>query len=165
MKFLSIDPGSTNLGWAVFDDGELVVYGVISTDDVPYEMRYLHICEELSALYARHAFTEVACERAIRFEGRRIPALEVAVMSIRKWAERQDRPRRRGLAVYFYSPSEWKVSAAGHGSATKEEVARVICLEYRQLPADVSNHITDAIGIGIHHRAVRRLEELSAQAD
>jgi len=165
MKFMSIDPSSTNLGWAVFDDGGLISYGVISTDAVPYEMRYLHICQELSALYACHDFTEVACERAIRFEGRRIPALEVAVTSIKKWAERQRRQGHPGFIIYFYSPSEWKVSAAGSGSATKEEVARVICLEYKQLRADVSDHITDAIGIGIHHRAVRRLEELSAQAD
>jgi len=161
MKLLAIDPSSTNLGWAVFQDEELCAYGTISTDKVPYDHRYVHIVAELQALYDRYEFDEIACERVIRFKGKKIPALEVAVISIRKWAERVNWRNRHQLAMYFYSPAEWKVSAAGNGRADKAAVARVICLQYPQLPADVSDHITDAIGIGQHHCAIRRLEEMA----
>ena len=131
-----------------------------STEDVEYEERYLHITRELQKLYERYRFDEVACERAIRFEGKKIPALEVAVTSIRKWSERRKYFDHK-MFIYFYSPGEWKVSAAGSGNADKEAVARCVCLIFRQLPADVSNHITDSIGIGLHHLAIHRLEEMA----
>ena len=160
MRVLSVDPSSTNLGWAVLDDDSLIAHGVISTKKVVYERRYLHITDELMKLRKEYSFDEVACERAIRFEGKRIPALEVAVKAIEKWAERRkwvDHP----LPIYFYSPSEWKRSVAGAGNADKAAVARCVCLIYPQLPEDVSDHETDAIAIGQHHLGVRRLELMS----
>jgi len=164
MRFIAIDPSSTELGWAIFGDDKAVVWGIISTAAVPYEKRFTHIIGELTAVYERFGFSEIACERAVRFEGRSIPALEVAVTSIRKWAQRHILARNGKMDISFYSPSEWKVSAAGDGRADKEAVARVICLEYPQLPDDVPSHVTDAIGIGQHHYAMRRLEELAEEA-
>jgi len=163
MRFLAVDPSSTVLGWAVMDFNALEAYGLISTDGVDYERRFTHITAELRKIYDHHGFDEIACERAVRFKGMRVPALEVAVMTIKKFAQRWKWLYGKAMPIRFYSPSEWKASAIGHGNATKDQVARIVCLEYKQLPEDVSNHITDAIGIGIHHRGLRKLEEMAGE--
>lgn len=157
MKFLAIDPSSTVLGWGLFEDEELLAWGTVNTHNVPYDRRFMFITGELGKLHTMYGFVGVACERAIRFEGRRIPALEVAVTSIRKWAE------MRKLRIDFYSPAEWKRSVTGSGNVDKAAVARVVCLVYPQLPADVSDHVTDAIGIGQHHFGVRKLKAMAQE--
>jgi len=158
MKFLAIDPSSTVLGWAIFQDEELLAWGNISTKKVAYDHRFMHIVGELRQLHTTYGFTEVACERAIRFEGKRIPALEVAVISIRKWAKMGKMP------ASFYSPGEWKRTVTGSGSADKAAVARVVYLVYPQLPPDLSDHVTDAISIGQHHYGVRKMERMAGNA-
>ena len=161
MRLLAIDPSSTVLGWCVLEDDKLGAYGLISTKKVPYERRFMHISQELNTLFLRFGFEEVACERAIRFNGRQVAALEVAVATIKKWAKGRKWTGGKEMPISFYSPGEWKVTIAGAGNADKAAVARVICLQYRQLPADVSDHITDAIGIGQHHQTIKKLERMS----
>jgi len=159
MKILSVDPSSTVLGWAVMemDDNNLVGYGLISTSKVPYDHRYMHISGELLKLLEQYQFTEVACERAFTAPGHNTAALQVAVMTVKKFCQRHK------LIMALYSNNEWKVTAAGAGNADKAAVARVICFEYRQLPEDVSDHITDAIGIAIHHRTIKKLERMAGK--
>jgi len=151
MKFLAVDPSSTVLGWALFDNEDLAAWGIISTKGIAYDRRFMHIVGELKRLHTMYGFTEVACERAIRFYGKRIPALEVAVTSIKKWAEMSK------LKISFYSPAEWKRSVAGTGRADKAAVAGASHLVYPQLPRDITDHETDAIGIGQHHYGVGKL--------
>lgn len=155
MRLLAVDPSSTNLGWAVMEGDNLVSYGLISTSKVPYDHRFMHISGELGKLLEQYRFTEVACERAFTAPGHNTAALQVAVTTIKKFC------RRQKLIIALYSNNEWKVSVAGAGNATKDQVARVICLEHCQLPEDVSDHITDAIGIGQHHLAIRKLQVMA----
>lgn len=154
-RILAIDPSSRTLGWCVLEGDNLVGYGLISTSKVPYDHRFLHISGELGKLLERYRFTEVACERAFTAPGHNTAALQVAVTTIKKFCQ------RHRLIMALYSNNEWKVSVAGAGNADKAAVARVIYLEYRQLPEDVSDHITDAIGIGQHHLGIRRLERMA----
>jgi len=158
MRILAVDPSSTTLGWAVMDsDDNLAGYGLISTRKVPYDHRFLHISGELGKLLEQYRFTEVACERAFTAPGHNTAALQVAVTTIKRFC------RRQKLIMGMYSNNEWKVSVAGAGNADKAAVARVICLEYRQLPEDVSDHITDSIGIGQYHLAIRRLQAMAQE--
>lgn len=158
MIFLSIDPSSTELGWAVFDDDRLVAWGGISTAKVPYVRRFMHITDCLKKLRILYRYTEVACEAVIRFEGRWVPALEVAIMSIKRWA------REENMRIDLYNPSTWRSSFANTARATKEDVARIARLVYPDIPQGVSDHVTDAIGIGHHHYGVRRIEIMSEGA-
>lgn len=87
MKFLAIDPSSTELGWAVFEDEGLVVWGGISTQNVAYNRRFMRIIGKLKKLLKLYDFKEIACEEAARFQGRPAPELEIAVRSIVKWAK------------------------------------------------------------------------------
>lgn len=148
---LSIDPSSTISGYCVMDpDGRLAAYGEINTATVPYEGRWAYIIGELEGLRTGYQIDDICCEMAVRFEGKRIPALEVVTTSVRKWGKRYK------MQVAFYSPGEWKRSAVGDGRADKEEVARVICLQYPELNRE-STHVTDSVGIALHHAGVKRL--------
>lgn len=155
MRLLAVDPSSTILGWAVFDGEDLVGYGLISTNRVPYYHRLPHIYEELSKLLERYRFTEVACERAFRAPRHNTAALQVAVTTIKHFC------RRHKLTMALYSNNQWKVTVASSGKADKQDVALAICLQYPQLPEDVSDHITDSIGIALHHLAMRKLMSMS----
>jgi len=158
VKFLAIDPSSTVSGYAVFEDDTLLAWGEIDTKKVGYSHRFSFITGELEKLYAKHGFTEVACERAIRFAGRRVAALEVAVQGIKGWA------KENKLSFVYYSPSSWKRSVVGKGNADKETVAEAAHLIYKQLPR-VSSHITDAVAIGSHHLSKRNLLRLSKERE
>lgn len=154
MKLLAIDPSSRDLGWAVFDGEDLVAWGDISTAKVDYECRYMFIIGELFKLWEKYQLEEIACEQAIRFKGRHVAALEVSVISIRKWAE------RRKLPLSLYYPPEWKKSVVGDGHTDKSAVAQVVHLHFKDLPK-VSEHIIDAIAIGLHHQGIKRIETMS----
>ena len=52
----------------------------------------------------------------------------------------------------------------GDHHADKEAVARVVYLLYPKLPPRLSDHITDAFGIGSYHWGVRRLELMAEEA-
>lgn len=156
MKLLAIDPSSTESGFAVLEDEELVDYGVVSTAKVPYDHRFMFITTALTALISKYGFTEVACERAFKSPKHNTAALQVSVMSIKKWAERYRLP------ISFYSSGEWKYSVVGHGNADKQAVARVVHLHFKDLKENVSQHVTDALGIGLHHQGVMKIRSLSS---
>ena len=156
MKILSIDPSSTELGWAVLDTKDfLLASGVISTKAVTYGERFQFIDTSLTQIIGLFKPDEVACERAIRFKGRRIPALEVAVKTIEHWA------KRHKLQIRLYSPGEWKHSVLGNGNATKADVAWLMAQHFPSLGPDTSEHIWDALAIGLHRAGVARLESMA----
>jgi len=152
---LSIDPSSTVLGIAVMDNDSLIRYGIIDATKQPYEKRYMFIIKKLNEIIKKYPIDEIACEMAMKFKGRRVAALEVAVTSIKHWAKKQK------LDISFYSPGEWKASVTGKGNSDKEQVADVIRLHYPILKPDTPDHITDAIAIGLCHIGVIKLKEMT----
>jgi len=154
-RVLSVDPSSTILGWAILDEGDvLVAHGLISTMKVPYDHRYLHITNDLWDLLQKYQPSEVACERAFKAPGHNTAALQVAVMTLKHFCKKYKLPLR------MYANNSWKASVAGAGNADKETVAICVRFLYPQLPEDVSDHITDAVAIGLHHLAMRHLENM-----
>lgn len=159
-KLIAIDPSSTVLGYAILaGNGHLIDFGEIRANRVEYCRRTLYVTQELDRLREEYGISDIACERAIRFKGRRIPALEVSVKNIETWA------RSRKIPIALYSPSEWKLSVIGHGGASKDEVMRIICLQWRNPDKPITTHSADAIAIGLHHAGIRRLERMSANAE
>lgn len=158
MRVLAIDPSSTELGWAVLDskagDG-LVAVGVCKTDKYHYEQRLPFMVQTLNQVLGTYKPDGVVCEEAVRFKGKSIPALQGVTTCIKHWAKRQKLP------LAFYNPSTWKASVIGHGGATKEQVARVMCLMFRgQLNINTPEHVTDAVAIGLHALGVSKWEIL-----
>jgi len=155
MKLLAIDPGSTVMGYAVFDGETLLEHGDIDCSRQPFERRAMCVLENLNALYRRFDFTDVACEKIIRYPGRSVPALEVTAKAIKLWAEKLNLP----FSVYM--PSQWKASAVGHGNATKEQTIYAMCLLYGC--AKLSEHEADALGIAGHHLGICKYKSMEAK--
>jgi len=143
-RFIAIDPSSTVLGYAIFD-GDPIEWGVIDVSREGYATKYAAIVQRLEKLRLTHGFAAVAMERAFKHPEHNTSALQVAVATVRQWA------KSHRLRFDIYSPSTWKRSA------------RVVCLHYRRLGANPSEHITDAVGLGLHHAGVLRLEEMAAR--
>jgi Holliday junction resolvasome RuvABC endonuclease subunit len=154
MTTLAVDPGSRVIGWAVLDGRDLVSHGVFWTEKVAYERRIPIIIDELDCVATEHHVDDVACERAFRVPGHNTAALEVSVRAITSWA------KRLHLPFSLYSPGEWKASLTGSGAADKGLVEKMVCLQYRIAPGQAS-HVYDAIGIGAHDVAIRKLEGMS----
>lgn len=151
---LSVDPSSTELGWAVFNRS-LVDYGIIKAYKKKRWERFQLIVNALNSIVERYDVDEVACERVFISPKIRAEALSVAMQCIKQWA------KDRKLALFLYSPGEWKHSVIGYGQATKEQVARIIYLQYPELPGDIPFHVTDAIAIGQHREGIKLYERLS----
>lgn len=154
MRFLAIDPGSRNMGCCLFEDDKLVHWECLQLVKVEYASRYQHIDQRLTRIYQLDGFQEIACEQAVKFQGRQIPELEVAVRAIRKWAKSHKVP------ISFYNVATWKAAVVENPHASKDEVARIICLQYPTL-SEASEHVTDAAGIGVYHWGIRRLEAMA----
>lgn len=154
MTTLAVDPGSRVIGWAVLDGAKLVTCGAVSVEKLAYEQRIPAIIAALDEVATQHHVHEVACERAFRVPGHNTAALEVSVRAITSWA------KRLHLPFSLYSPGEWKASLTGSGAADKGLVEKMVCLQYRIAPGQAS-HVYDAIGIGAHDVAIRKLEGMS----
>jgi len=158
MKVLGVDPGSRVIGYAILDTGdELLGFGEHSFHKKEYLDRFITLEATLDWIFQVYPnIDEVAVEQAVRFRDRKIAELEVAVRIIKKWAQRQK--KRIGL----YYPATWKAGVTGKSKATKDNVARIVCLHFPQVREE-SDHVTDAIAIGMYHRA-RRKTDLMVEA-
>lgn len=149
MKVLAIDPSSQVLGYAVLNGEILLDYGIIDVRKMVYEKRFMGITLELESIIKHYQVEAVACESAVRFKGKRLPALEVAVIAIQKYV------KRFKLPITMYAPAEWKVGVAKRGDADKLAVHQIVSTLYPGFPKDPTEmnlHMSDAIGIGLHHQ-------------
>ena len=161
-KILAIDPSSVEMGYAVLDDEALITYGIVTTAKSAYEKRFTILIEALNKVQEQHKCDSAACELAMRFRGKRVPALETSVECIKNWA------KRIKLPISLYNVSTWKASVIGNGHAGKDEVARMVKYHYQLELAGAEgwpdpSHIMDAVAIGLHHRAMMRIKELGEE--
>jgi len=155
-RFLALDPSSTVSGWAVFDDDALVAWGKIDTKKVDYSFRYQFIVNELIHLVQVYNFQEIAAETAPRWQGREIAALKVAYSSIKHWA------KKVGLPMAEYNVSAWKTSVLGNCHVSKEGTQATVRLIFPRVPADLGEHVADAIGVGLYHAGKKKLQAWGA---
>ncbi len=155
-RFLALDPSSTNVGWAIFDDDQLVAWGTISTKKVDYSFRFQFIVNELIHTVQSYNPTEIASEETkFRWKGREIASLRVAFVSIRKWAEKAKLP------MVHYNVSTWKSSVLGDQHASKETTNATVRLIFPRLPAGLDEHAIDAIGVGVYHAGILKLQGMA----
>jgi crossover junction endodeoxyribonuclease RuvC len=163
-RLLGIDPGSRQLGWGIVDaEGsrlQHVAHGVIAapaTLDLPE--RLAKIFSELEDVIARYHPDTAAIEQVFTARG---PKAALVLGQARGTA--LVALQRGGLAIGEYAPAEVKLAVAGHGRASKEQLAnmvgRLLGLDVTDTPLDA----TDALAIAIchaHGRARGRLVELA----
>lgn len=150
MIVLGVDPGTIITGWGVVRREGTRLHGVDAgvieagkESELPERLRRIY--EELTQVIERHRPEAMAVED-IFFARSASAALTlghargVALLA----------GANAGLSVFAYPPALVKRSVAGHGGASKEQVARMIgaILGWRDLPAIDA---TDALAIAVTH--------------
>jgi crossover junction endodeoxyribonuclease RuvC len=161
---LGIDPGLTRCGYgAVVQDGRsprLVASGhLATTPGDPLSVRLGVLLEDLEQLFADLRPEVVVVERVL-FQVNARTAMSVGQASGLALAV----AARSGCPVAQYSPNEVKQAVAGHGSASKEQVQRMVQvllnLPAPPRPADRA----DALALALCHLAGARLRAAAEAA-
>ncbi len=151
MRVLGVDPGTLAVGYGIVENvaGEpkLVEYGCLklsSKEDFPRRLRRIY--EEITNVVSRYQPDEFAIESLFYAKNAQVAikmghARGVALVAA----------ANKELPTSEYSPREIKLSVAGNGSASKEQVQRMIQqllhLPHPPEPLDAS----DALAVAICH--------------
>lgn len=153
---LGIDPGTLNLGYAVLalvpNGPRLYRCGVLKAPaKQPIAQRLARLHVQLEELFAEVGPQAVAVERA--FAGANVHSAlrlgEARGIALALAA-------RSGAEVAEYSPSQAKKCVLGHGGASKEQVARSLCVQLGLPDLDLPADASDAMALAWTH--VRELE-------
>jgi len=144
-KFLGIDPGTSdyNCAYAVYDGKDIIEFGTIDLRKTKtFAKRLTKIARELTDIIERQEITDLAYEAFFLQKGKiqgsvRIPMLIGVLLHY------ADIYNLRYMDIF---PSQMKKIVSGSGRASKEEVQAALEEDFN-LPSDISNHESDAIGI------------------
>jgi crossover junction endodeoxyribonuclease RuvC len=150
---LGVDPGVSRCGYAVIEGrgrtSRAHAIGVLTTPtDWPLAERLARLQRDLAALFEQYQPQTLALERVL-FQVNARTALSVGQASGLAMVE----AAHRGAAVIEYSPNQVKDAVVGYGSATKEQVQRmvqtILGLASPPRPADAA----DAAAVALCHLA------------
>ncbi|MCA0332659.1 MAG: crossover junction endodeoxyribonuclease RuvC [Bacteroidetes bacterium] len=148
---LGIDPGTIKMGFAVIKHNkpmpQLMDYGVLNLQYIDDGHEKLHqIFVKMEKLIQKYQITELAIEA---------PFFGKNVQSMLKLGRAQgvviSAARYFGLLTTEYSPRKIKLSVAGNGNASKEQVARMIEKQFSVNLHNVGLDATDALSVAICH--------------
>lgn len=143
--YMGVDPSTVSTGWAVFNqNGELVDYGVIRTDDeLPMHKRLLFQYDALKVVIGSWNITHMLCED--QFSRNNIDTLKKLSQT-------------RGMVMLvaaentiefdLATPSQWRKIYLGKGNATKRDCVKQVNEQYGLSLKMAQNDIAEAIGIG-----------------
>ncbi|MDX1660053.1 MAG: crossover junction endodeoxyribonuclease RuvC [Nitriliruptorales bacterium] len=150
-RVLGIDPGITRCGVGVIDGPghrpHVVAAECLRTpSDRPLALRLRDLQDRLEALIGEHQPDVVACERVLFSNNVRTAMATGQAAGVALVAA-----ARAGVEVAEYSPTDVKLTVAGHGGADKHAVARMTAAQLRldapPTPADVA----DALAVALCH--------------
>lgn len=147
MRTIGIDPGSRATGWAVLDDGDLVASGVIYSGSSDKMERYRNLAVQLDLVLGEFSPDDGAVESTFI---RKFPNLIMSLGEARGII--LSGLLRAGVDVFSYAPATVKKVVAGHGRATKDQVATVV-KQRHEYGDGSSTDETDAIAIAMTHEA------------
>lgn len=159
LRVLGVDPGLTRCGVGVVDGPpsrpSAVVATALRTDSSrPTAQRLAELHDQLAQAIERHRPDVLACERVLFSANARTAMAVGQAAGIALLAAAQ-----AGVEVVSYSPNDVKLTVAGHGSADKEAVARMVVaqlgLAERPTPVDA----TDALAVALCHLANARMRD------
>ncbi|CAB4546780.1 MAG: crossover junction endodeoxyribonuclease RuvC [Actinobacteria bacterium] len=145
---LGVDPGLTRCGFALVEANKSVLHGMFqSSPDEDPASRVGKIAHELEVLVEKHKPALIALERVFAQANLRsvmgVAQISGALMAI---------AYRHSIPVEFFTPSEVKAAVAGHGRASKAQVAQMVTailkLKETPKPADVADALAVAICAG-----------------
>ena len=165
MFVLGIDPGVSSCGYGCVagggDELSTITAGVITTEaGAPLPERLADLARELRGLIGELSPAAVAVERVF-FQTNARTAMSVGQASGLALVAAAE----AGCAVAQYTSNEVKQAVAGYGSATKEQVQRMVAvlLGLREPPAP--SDVADALALAICHLTVApRARRIAASA-
>lgn len=157
VRIIGIDPGFDRLGVCVLDkEGtkETLVYSTCITTfkKDAFEKRLVAIGEQLESIVQKYSPSELAIE-TIFFTNNQKTVITVAeVRGICIYLT-----YKHGVLLFEYSPPQIKLAIAGHGKASKEDIAMMVpkILKQPLLIGTLDDEI-DAIAIALTHSANRQ---------
>ncbi len=153
-KILAIDPGTRNMGIALFENGELLYHGVktIRKRRSPHE-NLKEARKTVLRLIRDFKPQVLAVEKTFFANNRNSALLNVLGDEIKAIG------KRKGLKVVAFAPSAVKKAISGNGWASKEEVARAVVARYPELKAYLGqdrgwknrfhSNMFDAVAVGM----------------
>lgn len=142
---LGVDPGLTRCGYALVQSNRSLLHGMFQSDaSADPALRVGSIALELEKLVDDYKPQLIALERVFAQANLRsvmgVAQISGALMAI---------AHRNNIPVEFFTPSEVKASVAGHGRASKAQVAQMVTailkLPEEPKPADVADALAVAI--------------------
>lgn len=159
---LGIDPGLTRCGFAVVagwgSRPVAVAIGVVTsppTMDVP--ARLAMVQSDVEALIEEYSPSALAIEQVFQRDNIR-SAMAVAQASGAIMAAAV----RKGMAVHIYTPTQVKSAVAGHGSADKAQVGRMVKMRLALDAVPSPPDAADAAAIALCHLACAPLSSALA---
>lgn len=157
---LSLDPGSSKIGWAITTfDGDIVSFGLLSpintsNKNIPFNKKMNILIKNLldffDEIFHNYNITNVAWEIVPSFGKMAQRELVQATATTLKVLTFQ-----RDLTYQQFTPGSWHKKFTGKTTCTKEEVKEIVLRhnlerpEDNQLPVDAPYDTYDAIAIGL----------------
>ena len=163
MQVIGIDPGLNYTGWGVVSsDGPNISYlgsGVCKTNSKDeLSVRLVSILEQLREVLSSFDLQSAAIEKTF------VKSDPVAALKLRQArAAAIISVGERNLRVGEYSPNYIKKVVAGRGHATKEDIKRMISIQFPRIKLDRSDE-SDAIAIALCHLHSSKMEDTLSRA-
>lgn len=157
IRILGIDPGFDRLGVCILDkegNKETLVYSTCITTNKKdlFEKRLVVIGEQLEKIILLHTPHELAIETLFFTNNQKTVITVAEVRGICIYLA-----HKNGVSLYEYSPPQIKLAIAGHGKASKEDIAMMVPKILKQpLLINTLDDEIDAIAIALCHSANRQ---------
>ncbi len=158
IRILGIDPGFDRLGVCILDNegsnvGLVHSFCIITSRTDSFEKRLGAIGSQLEELIKEYRPNELAIEKLF-FAKNQTTAINVAeVRGVVLYLA-----HTHALSIHEYSPPQIKLAVAGHGNATKNDIAHMVP-KILKIPLSVNllDDELDAIAIALTHSAHRKM--------
>lgn len=156
VRILGIDPGFDRLGVCILDKegmSETLIYSTCITTSKKdtFEKRLLVIGEELEKIIGEYSPKELAIETLFFTKNQKTIITVAEVRGICIYLS-----YKYNVSIYEYSPPQIKLAIAGHGKATKGDIAIMVPKILKQpLLLNTLDDEIDAIAIALTHSANR----------
>lgn len=161
VRIVGVDPGFDRIGVCIIDkegDKELLVHStcIITSRNDTFEKRLFTIGEALKKLFTEYSPSELAIETLFFTKNQTTAILVAEMRGVCLYLA-----HAYSLSIYEYSPPQIKLAIAGHGKATKKDIAHMLPRILKQpMPQGVLDDELDAIAIALTHSAHRKMKRL-----
>ncbi len=148
MRILALDQASMITGYAIFDDGDLVSFGKLTTDkSASPDDRFEEMCRKIHLLFLKSKaniiiFEDVSLRTSIKTLIT-LSRLQGAIMDMSYW---------HNTAFKIYAPTQWrKILGFNQGKEIKRDALKIQAIDYvsRCYGINAKDDVAEAICIGL----------------